>query len=340
MSLAEQVRLQLQQLPEGGVIASRALHKLSTDSQQVDKAASRLYKTEGLQKLRNGLYFRPYNSKYFGELPPREEDIIRSIKQQYSAKMSPSGALAAYELGLTHTLPDAITYETDKRISPIELDNHTLYFRKVDAKKLSSVKEPLLTTLKALEFIYNENKALTPLQEKRMRRLLNRYPNSQLIKAIELWPRWFQERVKPLIQVTDKPYITGLSALNVPYKGKQADWHQMGMLSSHKFQIAGRNYESAPDLSEHELFDCSRFLSKFSVDAGTTLCATPTRAVKDILFTSIIKKTQYPRFFILDQFMLDDSKHPIQQAVEDLKQLANDEQRQLLIEWARDNDLN
>ncbi|HEB28401.1 MAG TPA: hypothetical protein ENI05_11610 [Porticoccus sp.] len=296
MNLAEQVRQQLQRVPEGGIIASRALQKLSTNSQQVDKAVSRLYKAEGLQKIRNGLYYKPYNSKYFGELPPREEDIIRSIKQQYNAKVSPSGALAAFELGLTHTLPDTITYETDKRISPIELDNHTLCFLKVDDKKLSSVKESLLTKLKALEFLYKENKTLTPLQEKRIRRLLNRYPNVQLTTAIELWPRWFQEQVKPLIQATDKPYITGLSALNVPYQGKQADWHQMGMLYSNKFQIAGRNYESAPGISEHELFDCSRFLNKFSVDIGTTLCATPTRAVKDILFNSIIKNHNIPAF--------------------------------------------
>lgn len=340
MSLAEQVRQQLQRVPEGGVIASQALHKLSTDSQLVDKAASRLYKNEGFQKLRNGLYFKPYNSKYFGKLPPREEEVIRSIRQQYNAEVSPSGELAAYELGLTHALPDAIVYETDKRISPIELDNHTLYFRKVDAKKLSSVKAPLLTQLKALEFLYKEGTALAPLQEKRIRRLLDLHPREQLSKAIALWPRWFQEKIRPLVQVVDKLYITGLSALNVPHQGKQADWHQMGMLYSNKFQIAGRNYDSAPSLCEDELFDCSRFLSKFSVDVGTTLCATPTRAVKDILFTSIIKKTQYPRFFMLDQFMLERSGHLIQEALKALMPLANSEQQQLLIEWAQDNDLN
>ena len=132
-------------MPQGGIIASRALHKLSTDSQ------------------------------YFGKLPPGEEEIIRSIRQQYNAKVNPSGALAAYDLGLTDKLPDTIVYETDKRI----------------------------------------------------RRLLSRHPKAQLSKAIALWPRWFQEQIRPLIQVTDKPYITGLSALNVPYQGKQADWHQM-----------------------------------------------------------------------------------------------------------------
>jgi hypothetical protein len=340
MTIAEQVRQQLQRVPEGGVIASRTLHNLSTKNQQVDKAVSRLYKTEGLQKLRNGLYYKPYKSKFFGELPPREEDIILSIKQQYDAKVSPSGALAAYEMGLTHSLPETITYETDKRISPIELDNHTIHFRKVDAKKLSSVTAPLLTILKAIEFVYKEDKALTPLQEKRIRRLLSCYPTEQLTKAIALWPRWFQEQVKPLIWVAERPYITGLSALNIPYRGKQADWHQMGMLYSNKFQIAGSNYESAPGLSEQELFDCKEFLDKFSVDPGTTLCAKPARAIKDILFSSIIKKSRYPDFFMLDQFMLDISKNSIREVLEDLKHLANSEQKQLIIDWAQDNDLN
>lgn len=38
--------------------------------------------------------------------------------------------------------------------------------------------------------------------------------------------------------------------------------------------------------------------------------------------------------------MLDSSTHSIQETLEDLKRLANSEQKLLLIEWAQDNDLN
>ena len=339
MSIAQHVRQKFEQVPEGGVIASRELHTLSTQSQQVDKAASRLYKAQGLKKLRNGLYYKPYNSRYFGKLPPKDSAVIRSIKRQYSAKVSLSGPLAAYDLGLTHTLPDVISYETDKRISPIRLDDHTLHFRKVDGKKLSSVESSLLLILKALEYLHNEAVALTPLQQKRISRLLNRYPNEKIHKAVALWPSWFQEKFKSQFQVSAKPYITGLSALNIPYHGKQADWHQMGMLYSNKFQIAGGNYESAPGLSDQELFDCELFLNKFNIDVGTTLCAIPARAIKDILYTSIFKRSRYPGFFMLDQFMLDIPKKAIREILEYLEQMANDEQKQLLRQWARENEL-
>jgi len=39
MSIAERVRHQFQGIPKGGVIASRALHCISAERQQVDKAA-------------------------------------------------------------------------------------------------------------------------------------------------------------------------------------------------------------------------------------------------------------------------------------------------------------
>ncbi len=338
MSLAQQVRKKFQHVPEGGVIASRELHRLSTESQTVDKAASRLYKAEGLRKLRNGLYYKPYNSQYFGELPPGEKGILQAVQKQYGARVSPSGDLAAYELGLVQSLPEVITYETDKRIGPIRLDNHMIRFNKVIGTRLKAVEPSLLVLLKAIEFIYTQGDELTPLQQKRTGRLLGKYSTEQVLKAISLWPRWFQEAITPQLALT-KPYISGLSALNIPHQGKQADWHQMGMLHSGKFQVVGKNYDGAPGLGEEELFECGDFLSKFDMDVGTTLCATPARAIKDILYTSIIKKTQYPGFFMLDQYMLDLSKHEVQAVIKDLETMANKKQKKLLMEWTRDNEL-
>ena len=339
MSLAQQVRKKFQRLPEGGVIASRELHMSSTERQSVDKAASRLYRTEGLRKLRNGLYYKPYNSKYFGELPPGERDVLRAVQKQYNARISPVGALAAYEIGLVPSLPDVIAYETDKRIGPIQLDNHKIVFNKVLDTRLRAVEPSLLTLLKAIEFIYAQEDESTPLQHKRISRMLGGYSTEQVLEAISLWPCRFQEEVKLLLQALAKPYISGLSALNIPHHGKQADWHQMGMLDSGKFQVVGRNYEGAPGLAEDELFECEEFLRKFDLDVGTTHCATPARAIKDILYTSIIRNNRYPSFFMLDQYMLDIPKSAINTVVEALKMIANQEQEKILKAWANDNEL-
>ena len=339
MSLANDVKQQLQRVPQGGVIASRTLHALSNNPQQIDKAVSRLYKTEGLFKLRNGLFYRPYQSKFFGDLPPPEKNVIRALKQQYNAAINPSGELAAYQLGLIHTLPDIITYDTDKRIGRIQLNNHILCFNKVEGKKLRGTPQLLLTILKAGEFIFKQEGKLNSRQEKHLRRLLSRFSYAQLNNALRLWPRWFQEKIGTLLNQSERRYITALSALNIPHDGKQADWHQSGMLNHKKFHIAGSNYASAPNVKDEELFDCEAFLSKFNIELGTTLCATPLRAIKDILFASIIQKTQYPKFFKLDQYMLQLPKSTIKQTVRELKSLANKKQKQLLEQWEFENEL-
>ena len=72
---------------------------------------------------------------------------------------------------------------------------------------------------------------------------------------------------------------------------------------------------------------------------GHDALCTPAREIKDILYTGIIRKTRYPGFFMLDQYMLDIPKHAIQAVVEDLEVIANEEQRKLLKEWAHDNEL-
>ncbi|MGI9285443.1 MAG: hypothetical protein ACR2P1_08635, partial [Pseudomonadales bacterium] len=272
-------------------------------------------------------------------LPPGENDILRAVEKQYDARISPSGAVAAFELGLVPSLPDVITFDTDKRIGPVQLDNHTICFNKVIDTKLKAVEPLLLALLKAIEFVYARGDELPPLQQKRISRLLRAYSTEQVFKAIELWPRWFQEEVTHQLQTLTKPYISGLSAFNIPHQSKQADWHQVGMLYSGKFQVVGKNYEGAPELSEDELFECGDFLAKFDVDVGTNLCATPARAIKDILYTSIISKTRYPGFFTLDQYMLELPKHEIQAVIKDLEAMANEEQKKLLIEWGRDNAL-
>lgn len=134
-------------------------------------------------------------------------------------------------------------------------------------------------------------------------------------------------------------YITGISAFNIPYQGQLADWHQMGMLANKKFQIAGTNYHSAPDLNQDELFDCSVFLDKHSVSLPLTLCAKPTRAIKDILYTNIIIKNRYPDILDLDQYLLSLSNQELTSCVDQLRPFADQQQLKRLDQWLIDNDI-
>jgi hypothetical protein len=339
MSIAEEVRTAFKRLPPGGVIASAELRRLSEHSTQVDKAVSRLFDEAGLHKIRNGLYYRPVVSKYFGPLPPKDSAVLKSIKKQYKATVIPSGALAAYQLGFIAQPPEERVYNTDKRIAPITAGNCRITFRQVQGKKLHSAGTQLVTLLTALEYLFKESIALNNLQRQAIRRQLRLHPAETIQKAVAKWPRWFREELAPFIVPSMEHYITGVSAFNIPYQGQLADWHQMGMLANKKFQIAGTNYHSAPDLSQDELFDCSVFLDKHLVSLPLTLCAKPARAIKDILYTNIIIKNRYPDILDLDQYLLSLSNQELTNCVDQLRPFANQLQLKQLDQWLIDNDI-
>lgn len=338
MSIANKVRAEFKDLPPGGVIASIELHRLSEDSKQVDKAVSRIFKQEGIQKIRNGLYFKPYISHYFGPLPPKTKDILDSVRQQYKATLLPSGELAAYELGFIQEAPEETLYDSDKRIATIQTDNNILHFRQVKDKKLTSADSQLTTLLLALEYLFKEYPKLNELQKRSIKRKLGKHTSKKIEKALSSWPKWFRDKTIQFVKPKGvRSYITGTSAFNIPYKGKVSDWHQMGMLNSNKFHISDINYHSAPNLTDDELFDCSEFLNKHEISLSTHYCAKPKRALKDILYSNIFIKNKYPYFFTIDQYMLSLSEQDILNCVDQLHPFASKEQSQLLDKWLTDN---
>ena len=340
MSVAEKVRNEFKNLPSGSVIASAELHHLSEDNKQVDKAVSRLFRDEGLHKLRNGLYYKPVNSKYFGTLPPKDSAILKAVRKQYEARIVPSGSLAAYELGFTDEAPDEKTYDTNKRIAPIVTDNNRIIFRQALSKKLVSANLKLVTLLAALEFIFTKYPDLNYLQRQLIKRQLDKHPHKNIEKALARWPKWFREKTLSFLKPEKAAkYITGISAFNVPYQGRLSDWHQIGMIAANKFQIAGDNYHSAPNLLVGELFNCEEFLNTHDVDLPSNMCAKPARAIKDILYSNIIKKDEFPHFFNLDDYMLTISPKEIIDCVNELKPFANESQIDLLYLWLSKNDI-
>lgn len=340
-SIAEQVRTIFRNLPPGRVIATAELRHLAEDSQQVDKAVSRIFKQAGLEKLRNGLYYKSLDSKYFGLLPPCDSAIVKSVKRQYDARLVPSGALAAFELGFTDKAPEEKIYDTNKRIAAIVTCNTKISFRQVQGKKIFSANLKLVTLLNALEFLFKQHPTLNYLQQQFIKRQLERHSYQHIEKALLHWPRWFRDKTMAFAKPDEVVrYITGISAFNIPYNGQVADWHQVGMFQRNKFQISNINYHGAPDVMPDELFDCETFLNKYRATLPVSQCAKPVRAIKDMLYSNIILNNRYPHFLILDQFMLSISRQDIRLCVDDLRCYANHKQMTLLDQWLDENDVN
>ncbi len=92
-------------------------------------------------------------------------------------------------------------------------------------------------------------------------------------------------------------YITGFSALNIPYKGIQCDWHQVDTLKGAKetgFVMHPTTIIGAETVfGDYGLWDCGAWLRERGFE-GEWLCATPIRAILDLLFWDIEVLERYP----------------------------------------------
>lgn len=135
-----------------------------------------------------------------------------------------------------------------------------------------------------------------------------------------------------MCQMPNLIYLTGYTALNIPYRGCQPDWHQSDMLKSQNFQICGENYAGAPFVFDDrdELFDCSNFLKSRGLEFLPPLCATPVRASIDIVFNSLVKG-KVPLHFDPDDMDIEllDLVKPLSR----LKKGLDDSKRNLLNQW-------
>ena len=134
-------------------------------------------------------------------------------------------------------------------------------------------------------------------------------------------------------------YITGGSALNIPYRGEQADWHSIATAITNNLHVANRNYPSAPVFDEtDEIFNCISFLIQHNIIDTPRWCATPVRAIVDMVYHALCKM-RIPNHIILDDYMVNFDRSALRPTFKRLETYLNENQVNLLHEWMRLNQL-
>jgi len=112
-------------------------------SDNIRKVLSRL-ENEGLvERLAQGIYLKPKKDPLLGTIYPTTEEIAKQIAQRDKARISPSGVLALYLLGLATQVPLKAVYLTDGSQREIKIGNRTIQFKKTVPKSFA-IKDELL----------------------------------------------------------------------------------------------------------------------------------------------------------------------------------------------------
>lgn len=160
----------------------------------IRKAFQRLVEKGKVRRIANGIYVRPEQSEFIGEVLPSAEEVALAIAKRDKATIFPSGALALNQLGLTTQVPLNLVYLTDGSARNITVGNRTIKFKKTAPKKLSAKGELSGMAILALQMLGKNN--LDEERKKHLIQLLKKENKRHLEHDIKLAPAWISKLLK------------------------------------------------------------------------------------------------------------------------------------------------
>ncbi len=138
-------------LPEGTPISAKELLHLGGRA-AVDQALSRLARRGQMMRAGRGIYVRPMNSR-FGSRPPSASRVVEAMARQRGETVTPNGAAAANELGLTTQVPVRERYLTSGRSRRLKVGAQTIELRHVSPWQLILPGRLAGTAIRALAWL-------------------------------------------------------------------------------------------------------------------------------------------------------------------------------------------
>jgi Family of unknown function (DUF6088) len=122
----------------------------------VDQALSRLVKRGEIARVSRGVFVRPKNSRYVGQVMPELSKVAQAIATAHGETIQVHGAEAARLLGLTTQMPLQSLFYTSGRNREIKVGNLQLVLKHVAARKLALSGRPSGLALSALWYLGKE----------------------------------------------------------------------------------------------------------------------------------------------------------------------------------------
>ena len=165
----------------------------------VDQALSRLAKTGDIQRLGRGLYQDPQMNKRLGiSVAPDADEIADALGRQTGCRVTPSGAFAANQLGLSTQVPAKPVYLTDGRSRQVKVGNSVFTIKHVAPKELPVGSRMSATVFQALKHLGKD--AIDDRAIARLRRLLPAKARQELLRDARYTTDWIGALVRMITQ--------------------------------------------------------------------------------------------------------------------------------------------
>jgi hypothetical protein len=186
------IRQQIAALSAGEPFTSSSLLSFGSRA-AVDQALSRLSKAGIISRVTRGVFVRPKQNRYVGEVPPEPYKVAEAIANSRGELLQISGAEAARQLQLTTQVPVEAVFYTTGPTRTFAIGNLPVKMKHTSRRKLSSASGPAGIAVLALGYLGKER--VTPQVIETLRRSLPAAEFHQLIASRSKLPTWMANSI-------------------------------------------------------------------------------------------------------------------------------------------------
>lgn len=168
----------------------------------IDQAFTRIVRAGKARRIGRGLYDIPRKGLIVNSRSPSIHSIAAAVARKSGARIVPSGAVAANEMGLSTQVPAQARYLTDRTTRIVRVGNQTIRFDHVGPRRLvgDSVSQAVIEALRHIG-----KSQITSADIDQIRKSLSQADRKALrghIRTASSWMRPF------LIDIADGPAVT------------------------------------------------------------------------------------------------------------------------------------
>jgi len=166
-------------------------------SEAIRKALQRLENKGSIRRVAHGIYVRPKESSYIGEVMPTAEEVAEGIAKRDKIRIVPTGVYALHALGLSTQIPLKLVFLTDGAARTINVGKRTIKLKRTTPKNLMAKGKISSLVIQALREIGKDKASQTEL--KQIIKLLKEEDQQLLKHDIKLAPEWIKQIMKEAI---------------------------------------------------------------------------------------------------------------------------------------------
>lgn len=135
MNTTQEVQQYIQKIPRGKPFTTSALIRFGARA-AIDQAISRLAAAGKVVRLTRGVYVRPEESRYVGQVLPEPFKVVEAMAKKTNEIIQVSGAEAARQLGLSTQVPAQPIFLTTGQSRRFNIGNLEVTLKHVSRKKI------------------------------------------------------------------------------------------------------------------------------------------------------------------------------------------------------------